>query len=107
MKEAARLAPGLKVKSGAWYRLNRWRDQQVTKSKKITYGDLIYQFIRLNQMEGKFEKVPVGRYINFLSEFLANEHGATKEHAIKVWKQLKNLDIPKDYKSWKQFKLQH
>lgn len=101
--EAQKIEHGLKIKSGVWYRLNRWRDEQLTKGKKITYGDLINQFIQLNQTDGKFEKVPVGRYINFLSEFLANEKEATKKQAIKVWGQLKKLAIPKDYKSWKKF----
>jgi hypothetical protein len=100
--EAHKIKHNLKIKSGVWYRLNRWRDEQLIKGKKITYGDLIDQFIHLNQME-KFEKIPVGRYINFLSEFLANEEGATKEQAIKVWGQLKKLSIPKDYKSWKKY----
>jgi hypothetical protein len=98
--EANKLAPGLKIKPGVWYRLNRWRDQQITKEEKITYGDLINQFIDLNQTERKFEKVAVGRYINFLSDFLANEKGASRQQAINEWEKLKKLDIEKDYKSW-------
>lgn len=102
--EANKLAPGLKIKSGVWYRLNRWRDEQITKEKKITYGDLISQFIEFNQTEKKFEKVAVGRYINFLSDFLANEKGATRQQAINEWGKLKKSDIEKDYKSWQQHK---
>jgi hypothetical protein len=101
--EAAKLVPALIIKSGVWYRLNRWRDEQITKGKKITYGDLVKQFIKLNHID-KFEKVAVGRYINFLSDFSANEKGATREHAINEWEKLKKMDIPKDYKSWKQYK---
>ncbi len=97
------ISPELKIKSGVWYRLNRWRDEQTTKGKKITYGDLIKQFVRLNETE-KFEKVAVGRYINFLSDFLSNENGATRQQAINEWKKLKRLDIENDYKSWKQYK---
>jgi len=102
--ETNKLAPGLKIKSGVWYRVNRWRDEQITKGKTITYGDLINQFIKLNQTSGKFEKVPVGRYINFISDFLANEKGATRQKAIKEWKELKTLDAEKNYESWKQHK---
>lgn len=104
MTEANKLAPELKIKSGVWYRLNRWRDEQITKEKKITYGDLISHFIELNQTEKKFEKVAVGRYINFLSDFLANEKGATRQQAISEWEKLKKLDIEKDYKSWQRYK---
>ena len=45
--EAQKIAPGLTIKSGAWYRLNRWRDEQITSDKKITYGDLVNQFIKI------------------------------------------------------------
>ena len=102
--EAQKLEPKLKVKSGVWYRLNRWRDEQTMKGNKITYGDLVKQFIELNQTDGKFEKAAVGRYINFLSDFLANEKEATRQQAIDEWKRLKKLDIEKDYKSWKRYK---
>jgi hypothetical protein len=102
--EADKLLPGLKIKSGAWYRLNRWRDEQITKGKRITYGDLINQFVKINQTDVKFEKVAVGRYINFLSDFLANEKSATRQQAINEWETLKTLNIEKSYKSWKQHK---
>lgn len=99
--EAQKVVPALTIKSGVWYRLNRWRDEQVTNDKQITYGDLVNQFIKLNQAEGKFKKAAVTRYINFLSDFLANEKGATRQQAISEWEKLKSLDIEKDYKSWK------
>lgn len=102
--EAQKIVPGLTIKSGVWYRINRWRDEQTTAGKKITYGDLIDQFVTLNQTDGKFKKVAVTRYINFLSDYLANEKGATRQQAINEWKKLKTMDIKKDYKSWKQNK---
>lgn len=61
---------------------------------------MVKQFVKLNQTD-KFEKVAVTRYVNFLSDFLANEKGATRQQAINEWKKLKMLDIEKDYKSWK------
>ena len=100
--EAQNAVSRLTIKSGVWYRINRWRDEQTTAGKKITYGDLIKQFVKLNETD-KFEKVPVTRYINFLSDFLANEKGATRQQAINAWKKLKTLDIEKDYKSWKKY----
>lgn len=50
---------------------------------------------------GRFSQAPPGRYIDFLSDFLAKEEGASREQALKAWKRLKKLDIPKDYPSWK------
>ena len=101
-KEALKVNPNLKKKSGAKYRLNRWREEQINDGKKITYGDLVRQYIKLNETEEPFKKIPHGRYINFLADYLANEKGATREKAIKAWEKLKKLDIPKDYRSWKQ-----
>lgn len=103
VKEAQRIAPGLKRKSGARYRLNRWREEQLTKGRKITYEDLVHQYIKLNQAEERFTQAPVVRYINFLSDFLSSEKGATRNQAMKAWKQLKKLDIPKNYQSWIEF----
>jgi hypothetical protein len=99
-REAQRLVPGLKRKSGVRYRLNRWREEQLIKGVKLTYGDLVKEYIRLNQTREPFAKIPHGRYINFLSDFLASEKGATREQAIRAWKELKALDVPKDYRSW-------
>jgi hypothetical protein len=102
--EALKIAPGLKRRSGARYRLNRWREEQLTAGVKITYRDLVNKYIELNRSEEPFAQVPSGRYINFLSDYLAAEKGASKEDAIAAWKKLKSLAIPKDYKSWKKYK---
>lgn len=99
--EALKLKPDLRKKSGARYRLNRWREEQINNGRQITYADLVNEYIRLNETGEPFEKIPHGRYINFLAAFLTHEKGSTREEAIKAWKQLKKLDIPKDYKSWK------
>src|SRR6266478_7346093 len=102
--EALKIAPQQKRKSGARYRLNRWREQQIDNGIKITYEDLVKQYVKLNQLEGSFPQAPSGRYINFLSNFLAAEKNATREQAVNAWGQLKRLDIPKDYRSWKKYR---
>jgi hypothetical protein len=38
-----------------------------------------------------------------MSEFMAEEQSSTREDAIRAWKTLKSLDLPKDYRSWKRF----
>ena len=106
VKEALKIAPDLKRKSGARYRLNRWREEQVDKGIKITYEDLVKQYVKLNQLEGSFPQAPSGRYINFLSNFLAGEKNATRKQAMNAWGRLKKLDIPKDYRSWKKYRQQ-
>ena len=99
-REAQRLAPGLKRKSGVRYRLNRWREEQLVKGVNLTYGDLVIEYIRLNQTKEPFAQIPHGRYINFISDFLAAEKVATREQAIRAWEKLKTLDVPKNYRSW-------
>jgi hypothetical protein len=104
LNQALKIAPHLKRKSGARYRLNRWREDQIEKGTKITYEDLVKQYVKLNQLEGNFSQVASGRYINFMSDFLGGEKNATREHAIKAWKQLKKLMIPKTYRDWKEYR---
>jgi SAP domain-containing new25 len=104
IREALKIAPNLKRKSGARYRLNRWREEQLDKGIKITYEDLIRQYVKLNQVEGNFPHAPSGRYINFVSDFLAGEKNSTREQAVNAWGQLKTLDIPKNYRAWKKYR---
>lgn len=99
-REARKLSSGLKRKSGARYRLNRWREERLVRGVRLTYGNLVEEYVRLNQTEGPFAQIPHGRYINFVSDFLSAEKGATKEQAMKAWKKLKAIDAPKNYRSW-------
>jgi hypothetical protein len=99
-KEARKVAPNLSRKSGVRYRLNRWREEQLTRGLKITYQDLVNQYVELNQTRERFAQIPHGRYINFISDFFAAEKHATREQAIKAWKEIKRLDVPKNYRSW-------
>jgi hypothetical protein len=98
-REAQKRVPGLKRKSGVRYRFNRWREEQLTQGVKLTYRDLVEEYVRLNQTQ-RFAQIPQARYINFLSDFLAAEQGATHEQAVKAWKKLKSLDVPKTYRAW-------
>ena len=104
VKEALKIAPNLKRKPGARYRLNRWREDQIDRGSKITYEDLVKQYVKLNQLEGKFSQAPSGRYINFISDFLVGEKNSTREQAMAAWRQLKKLDIPKDYRAFKKYR---
>ena len=97
--EAGKLAPEVREKSGVWYRLNRWREEQITNGKRPTYGDLVRQYVALNRME-RFDRVPQPRYVNFVAEFLAAEKSCTRSDAIAAWAELKTMDSPKDYASW-------
>jgi hypothetical protein len=99
IEQAKRLAPEVREKSGVWYRLNRWREEQITEGEKPTYGDLVRQYIALNRIE-KFEKIPQVRYVNFLADFLASEQSATRADAIAAWKKIKKMDAPNTYESW-------
>jgi hypothetical protein len=99
-REAQKIAPGVKRKSGTRYRLNRWREQQLVKGVRLTYGHLVVEYVRLNRTNEPFAQIPHGRYINFVSDFFAAEKGATREDVVKAWERLKRLEVPKDYRSW-------
>ena len=45
----------------------------MNKGETLTYGDLVNQYIELNLTKERFEQIPHGRYINFISDFMANE----------------------------------
>ncbi|MBI3715465.1 MAG: hypothetical protein HY255_05680 [Betaproteobacteria bacterium] len=102
-REAQRLSPGIRRKSGVRYRLNRWREEQLRMGVKLTYRDLVQEYVRLNQFNEPFARIPHDRYVYFMSDFLAGEKGATREQAIHAWKILKTLDAPKNYRSWVEF----
>jgi hypothetical protein len=99
IEQARLLAPDVRKKSGVWYRLNRWREEQITGDQQPTYGDLVRQYIALNKTP-RFERVPHGRYINFVADFLKAKNEATRAEAIAAWNELKELDVPKNYRSW-------
>ena len=99
-REAVKLAPAFRPRSGAKYRLNRWREKQLQNDVELTYRDVVAEYVRLTQSAERFARVPHGRYINFMSDFLARQPGATKAEAIKAWQSLKKMDCPKTYRDW-------
>jgi SAP domain-containing new25 len=99
-QEAAKLEPGFRRKSGTRYLLNRWREEQLSQDRKITYGDLVRQAIELNRTKEGPLRVEHTRYINFISDFMKAEKLALKSEAIAAWNVLKKLDTPKTYEAW-------
>lgn len=99
--EARKIAPDLRKKSGASYRLNRWREEQLAAGRSITYGDLVRQYVALNRTKGSFARIPHVRYINFIADFMRHEADGTHPRAVKAWKELKEMDAPKTYAAWK------
>jgi SAP domain-containing new25 len=99
-REAAKLEPGFKRKSGTRYPLNRWREEQLRQGRRITYGDLIRHAIELNRTKDGPLRIEHGRYINFISDFRKANEGAPMADAIAAWNVLKKLDTPKTYQAW-------
>src|SRR5471030_2018267 len=77
--QTSQVAPGLKRKSGARCRLNRWREEQIAKAVAITYRDVVDVYVRLSQSASLFAQIPHGRHINFVADFFAAETNATRE----------------------------
>ena len=99
-REAEKLEPNFKRASGTRYLLNRWREEQLSAGKLITYRDLIHQAITLNKTKHGPLRIEHGRYINFISDFMAANKKGSREEAVKAWKELKAMDAPKTYRSW-------
>lgn len=99
-REAAKLVPGFTRASGTRYLLNRWREAQISNGRRITYEDLVREAIRLNKTKQGPLRIEHGRYVNFISDFMAANKGASHAAAVKAWKEIKAMDAPKTYAAW-------
>jgi hypothetical protein len=99
-REAAKIEPGFKRASGTCYLLNRWREEQIAAGRTIRYRDLVLQAIALSKSKSGPLRVESGRYINFISDFVADNKGASHGAAVKAWHEVKAMDVPKTYAAW-------
>ena len=99
--EMDKRVPALKPKSGVKYWLNRWIENKLSHGEKITYNDVVCEYIRLNKTEGKLPQIPSCKFNNFISDYLANEKNATREDTLEAWNKLKSMKVKKDYITWK------
>ena len=102
-REAAKIRPGFRRAAGTRYLLNRWREEQIAAGRRITYRDLVLQAIALNDSKRGPLRIEHGRYMNFMSDYMAANAGAPHEDAVKAWHEVKALDAPKTYASWVRF----
>ena len=101
--EAKRKDPHFKRKSGSRYWLNRWRENAMESGKKITYGDLVSEYVRLNKPDHKNPQIPSTKFNNFISDYLKAYPGSSKKTAVEEWEKLKHLPIEKDLKAYQDF----
>ena len=104
INESLKQNPNFKIKSGSSYWLNRWRENEIKNGIKIKYKDLIKEYTRLNSFEGKLPQIPSTKMNNFIMDYLQHEKGKKRKDAMDEWEKLKTLNMPKDYKSWKNWK---
>ena len=69
IREAGRLAPEVREKSGVWYRLNRWREEQITNGRRPTYGDLVRQYVAWELLNGYTDLKPGKVALRVVREF--------------------------------------
>ena len=81
-----------------------WIEAKLSHGEKITYNDVIREYIRLNKTEGKLPQIPSCKFNNFISDYLTNEKNATREAALDAWNKLKDMKTKKDYITWKKNK---
>jgi hypothetical protein len=71
-----------------------------SERSSVCLRQLVDQYIELNSLE-RFERIPHGRYINFLADYLTAERSASRKAALAAWKKLKKMDMPKTCESWR------
>jgi hypothetical protein len=106
IEQARRMAPDVRWKGTVWYRLNRWREEQLASGARPTYGDLVRKYIALNRTP-RLPRIAIGRYCNFVADFHAANPKATRTEMIAAWNELKNLDVPKEYGAWLKARAKH
>jgi hypothetical protein len=99
-REASKIQPGFKRASGTRYLLNRWREEQIAAGHGITYRDLVLQAIALNESKRGPLRLEHGRYVNFISDYMAENEGASHGDAVRAWHEVKAMDAPKTYAAW-------
>ena len=99
-REAAKLEPEFERKAGTRYLLNRWREEQLSAGRRITYGHLVKQAIVLNKTKQGPLRLEHGRYINFISDFMARDPRRSQSDAMRAWEEVKRMDAPKTYEAW-------
>lgn len=105
LNEAWKSDPRFRPKSGTRYLLNRWREEQIALGMKLTYGNLVQHALKLNQEKTGPLRMEHGRYINFISNFLAANRGAGHRAAVAAWAEIKNISGPKTYDAWRKYNL--
>ena len=70
-REAEKLSPSYRRRSGARYRLNRWREDQLARARPITYRDLVKAYVRLSAPSAEYAPIPSTRYLRFLGDSCA------------------------------------
>jgi hypothetical protein len=99
-REAAKIQTGFKRASGTRYLLNRWREEQISAGRSITYRDLVLQAIALNESKRGPLRLEHARYTNFISDYISHNSGAAHDDAVRAWHEVKAMDAPKTYASW-------
>ena len=59
-----------------------WIENKLSHGEKITYNDVIREYIRLNKTEGKLQQIPSCKFNNFISDYLVNEKKCNKRRSF-------------------------
>jgi hypothetical protein len=59
-----------------------------------------FQAIALNESKRGPLRVEHGRYMNFISDYMAENKAASHDDAVRAWHEIKAMDAPKTYAAW-------
>jgi len=93
---------GLHFKSSA--RVNIFRKDALAAGKKITYGDLVNEWLREYELrKDKNVKLPIMsscEYNQFTRDYYTENPGASRKAVIAAWKQARTLVGAHTYRQW-------
>ncbi len=102
-EQAKKINPEFVRRDGTKYRLNRWRDEQLSQGKPINYGDLAKAYVKINDTNEPRKRIQGSYYMYFLEDYMKNEQNAKRKDGIKAWHKLKKMNLPKTYADWKKY----
>jgi hypothetical protein len=62
--------------------------------------DLVRQAVALSESKRSPLRVEHARYINFISDYMADNNGAAHDDTVRAWHAIKAMDAPKTYAAW-------
>lgn len=81
--------------------LNKWRIEQTSKGKSITYGDLVKKYIYFQDLKKQGKLPPLSREVFQFNAFVSDalKDGLDRKDAVKLWERIVKQEGQPVYRS--------